>query len=77
MEIAPEHLIAGLRRASNENRTAETAVLALRLLGAAGPGGSARQAVVVAVEALNRVGLEMDARAIALESAIAGIGSGS
>lgn len=77
VEIAPEHLIAGLRRASNENRTAETAVLALRLLGAAGPGGSARQAVVVAVEALNRVGLEMDARAIALESAIAGIGSGS
>ncbi|MEQ8710010.1 MAG: hypothetical protein RIC36_13540 [Rhodospirillales bacterium] len=77
VEMAPEHLIAGLRRAADQQRTAEVAVLALRLLGTAGPGGSARQAVVVAVEALQQIGLEADARAIALESAIAGVGSGS
>jgi hypothetical protein len=76
VEIAPPHIVAALRRAARDGHVAEVAVLALKLLGEHGPAGSSGQAVVVAAEALASVGLEQDARAIALEAAVAGIGAG-
>lgn len=76
-EVAPQHLAAAIRRAAENRRVAETVVLALRLLADHGPSGSPGQSVVLAVDALVSTGLADDARAIALEAAIAGIGSES
>ncbi|MEQ9326193.1 MAG: hypothetical protein RJQ21_02735, partial [Rhodospirillales bacterium] len=76
-EVAPQHLAAAIRRAAENRRVAEAVVLALRLLADHGPGGSPGQSVVLAVDALASTGLADDARAIALEAAIAGIGSES
>jgi hypothetical protein len=60
----------GLRAASAEQRRGETALFALHLLGGA-PGEAYPEAVVESLRALRAVGLDREARGIAVASAIA------
>jgi hypothetical protein len=61
-------VVDGLRAASLRGRVGETVLFALIALGEAGPRGVDPAALVDAVKALNRVGLDNDASAIAAEA---------
>jgi hypothetical protein len=60
-----------LRNAAAARRTGETVLFALIALGDRGPGLSDPGALSEALAALSRIGLEADARALAIEAAIA------
>ncbi len=64
-------LLYALDEASESRRTGETVLLSLIVLGADGPGESHAYALSVALTALGRVGLETEARALAIEAALA------
>ncbi|MBI1239978.1 MAG: hypothetical protein GC199_11630 [Alphaproteobacteria bacterium] len=64
-------VMTGLPAASSENRVGETALYALAGLGQLGPAASHPQTIATVVRALKLVGLEADARAIALEALLA------
>ncbi len=70
--IAPNAaLLYALDEASESRRIGETVLLALIVLGAEGPGESHAYALSAALTALTRVGLETEARALAIEAALA------
>jgi hypothetical protein len=70
--IAPSAaLLYALDEASESRRIGETVLLSLIVLGAEGPGESHAFALSAALTALNRVGLETEARALAIEAALA------
>ena len=70
--IAPNAaLLYALDDASESRRIGETVLLALIVLGAEGPGESHAYALSAALTALTRVGLETEARALAIEAALA------
>ncbi len=70
--IAPNAaLLYALDEASESRRIGETVLLALIVLGAEGPGESHAYALSAALTALTRVGLEAEARALAIEAALA------
>jgi len=70
--IAPNAaLLYALDEASESRRIGETVLLSLIVLGAEGPGGSHAYALSAALTALTRVGLETEARALAIEAALA------
>ncbi len=60
-----------LRNAASARRVGETVLFALIALGDRGPGSSDPGALAEALTALRRIGLEEDARALAIEAAIA------
>ena len=64
-------LIYALSEASQFGRLGETVLLALLALGADGPGASHPLVLHEALAALSRVGLESDARRLAIEAAVA------
>ncbi len=64
-------LIYALEEASESRRLGETVLLSLIVLGEAGPGGSHAVALSTVLAALSRVGLEKEARALAIEAALA------
>lgn len=64
-------LLYALEEASESRRTGETVLLALIVLGENGPGESHAYALSAALAALSRVGLETEARALAIEAALA------
>ena len=64
-------LLYALDEASESRRIGETVLLSLIVLGADGPGESHAYALSVALAALGRVGLETEARALAIEAALA------
>jgi hypothetical protein len=65
-------LLYALSEASEFGRLGETVLLALVALGEAGPGGSDPLVLHEVVAALARVGLEDEARMLAIEAAVAG-----
>jgi hypothetical protein len=65
---------AALADAAARGRSGETALRALVLLGAAGPGGAPGPDVAAAVAALRAAGLSDDARAVAAEAILARLG---
>ena len=67
----PPALVHGLRVAADEGRLGETVLLALLLLGDGGPAVAGHGAVGPVVAGLVSVGLEEEARALALEAALA------
>ena len=70
--IAPNAaLLYALDEASESRRIGETVLLSLIVLGAEGPGGSHAYALSAALTALGRIGLETEARALAIEAALA------
>jgi hypothetical protein len=70
--MAPETaLVYALDQASAAGRPGETVLLSLLLLGESGPGKSAPTALAEVLDALMAVGLEREARALALEAAVA------
>ncbi len=70
--IAPNAaLLYALDEASESRRIGETVLLSLIVLGAEGPGESHGFALSAALTALTRVGLETEARALAIEAALA------
>jgi hypothetical protein len=70
--MAPETaLVYALDQASAAGQPGETVLLALLLLGESGPGKSAPTALARVLDALMTVGLEREARALALEAAVA------
>jgi hypothetical protein len=70
-QAAPDAaLMLALSEASETGRLGETVLLALLALGEAGPGGSHSLAFYEALAALNRVGLETEARMLAIEAAL-------
>jgi hypothetical protein len=70
--IAPNAaLLYALDEASESRRIGETVLLSLIVLGAEGPGESHAYALSAALTALMRVGLETEARALAIEAALA------
>lgn len=70
--IAPNAaLLYALDEASESRRIGETVLLSLIVLGAEGPGESHAYALSAALTALGRVGLETEARALAIEAALA------
>jgi hypothetical protein len=70
--IAPNAaLLYALDEASESRRIGETVLLSLIVLGAEGPGGSHAFALSAALTALGRIGLETEARALAIEAALA------
>ena len=70
-EIPNPALRHALDAAAREKRVGETVTLALIVLGSKGTAGAGLQAVTTAVSALHTVGLTKEARALALEAAIA------
>ncbi len=64
-------LLRGLRQAAETKRTGETVLLALITLGAGGPETASPATLAQVIFALQAVGLEMDARAVALEAMLA------
>lgn len=64
-------LLYALQEASESQRVGETVLLALVVLGTAGPADSHVLALSSAIAALSRVGLEKEARALAIEAALA------
>jgi len=70
--IAPNAaLLYALDEASESRRIGETVLLSLIVLGAEGPGESHGFALSAALTALVRIGLETEARALAIEAALA------
>ncbi len=70
--IAPNAaLLYALDEASESRRIGETVLLSLIVLGAEGPGESHAYALSAALTALTRVGLETEARTLAIEAALA------
>ena len=70
--IAPNAaLLYALNEASESRRIGETVLLSLIVLGADGPGESHAFALSAALTALGRVGLETEARTLAIEAALA------
>lgn len=70
--IAPNAaLLYALNEASESRRIGETVLLSLIVLGAEGPGGSHAFALSAALTALGRVGLDTEARSLAIEAALA------
>jgi hypothetical protein len=61
----------GLAQASADERTGATVALALIALGEEGPAGVHSAALGAVITALRRIGLESEARALALEAALA------
>lgn len=61
----------GLRAATNEARLGETVTYALLTLGEGGPGAASALTLDTVVRALRAVGLEREARALALEAVLA------
>ena len=64
-------LLYALEHAGDMRRTGETVLLALLALGPAGPGDSHPVAFNKALQALRQVGLEREARSLAIEAALA------
>jgi hypothetical protein len=64
-------LLYALQDASESQRVGETVLLVLVVLGTAGPADSHVMALSGAIAALNRLGFEQDARALAIEAALA------
>lgn len=64
-------LLYALEEASEGRRVGETVLLSLIVLGEDGPGQSHTLALGSVLEALTRVGLEREARALAIEAALA------
>lgn len=64
-------LLYALRDASESRRIGETVLLALVVLGTAGPADSHVLALSSAIAALNRLGMGQEARALAIEAALA------
>ncbi|MHA1600485.1 MAG: hypothetical protein ACTSW2_06640 [Alphaproteobacteria bacterium] len=64
-------LLYALQDASESQRIGETVLLAIVVLGTSGPADSHVMALSSAIAALNRVGLEQEARALAIEAALA------
>ncbi len=64
-------LLYALQEASESQRVGETVLLTLVVLGAAGPADSHILALRSAIAALNRLGLGQEARALAIEAALA------
>jgi hypothetical protein len=62
----------GLRDAARAGQRGETVALAMLALGDAGPAGASALTLGLVVRALRAVGLDDDARAIALEALIEG-----
>ncbi len=70
--VAPSAaLLYALDEASESRRIGETVLLSLIVLGSEGPGESHAFALSAALTALTRVGLETEARALAIEAALA------
>ena len=65
-------LIYALDHVAREGRRAETVALALQAIGPGGPAAASPLALGVVASALSRVGLEGDARALAVEAACGG-----
>jgi len=64
-------LLYALQEASESQRMGETVLLTLVVLGTAGPADSHVLALSASIAALRRVGLEQEARALAIEAALA------
>ena len=64
-------LLYALQDASESQRVGETVLLTVVVLGAAGPADSHILALRSAIAALNRLGFEQEARALAIEAALA------
>ncbi len=64
-------LLYALQEASESQRIGETVLLTLVVLGTAGPADSHVLALSATIAALRRVGLEQEARALAIEAALA------
>ena len=64
-------LFYALQDASESQRVGETVLLTLVVLGTAGPAESHVMALSWSIAALNRIGLEHEARALAIEAALA------
>jgi len=64
-------LWTGLHEAAIAGRTAESALLAVHLLGAEGAAGASPYALLAVLDGLRAVGFEETARRLALEAAIA------
>ena len=63
--------LQALRGAAAAGRRGETVLLALLNLGPAGPAAAHPLVLVEVASALNRIGLEADARQVALEAVLA------
>jgi hypothetical protein len=71
-ERAPSPVaLRGLQRAAEANRRGETVLYAALVLGRDGPAGLDPAALGTVIPSLRKVGLENDARALALEAALA------
>ncbi|MEE8505132.1 MAG: antifreeze protein, partial [Kiloniellales bacterium] len=64
-------LLYALEEASESQRIGETVLLALVVLGEDGPGKSHTIALSAVLSALGRIGLEQEARNLAIEAALA------
>ena len=64
-------LLYALEDASEAHRVGETVLLSLIALGDGGPAGSHTVTLTKVLSALDRVGLETEARALAIEAAVA------
>ena len=60
-----------MRAATNESRLGETVTYALLALGDGGPGAASALTLDTVVRALRAMGLEREARALALEAVLA------
>jgi hypothetical protein len=69
--LPPLPVWRGLVAAGDAGRLGETVLLSLVVLGDGGPGGANPAALVDVLKALEKVGLQRDARALALEALIA------
>ncbi len=71
-EVLPDAaMLYALREASETRRLGETVLLSLLILGETGPAQSHPMALNSVLAALKRVGLEPEARALAIEAAVA------
>lgn len=70
-KVPPEALLNQLQTAGAKNAIGETVMLALDAIGQAGPGGVHPRASSQAVSSLRAVGLESEARRLALEALMA------
>lgn len=68
--MPPLSVWRGLNAAAEANRLGETVLLSLVILGDAGPGKANPAVLADVLKALSMVGLEQDARALALEALI-------
>ncbi len=70
-EVPDASMLFALEGASGSGRLGETVLLSLLVLGKAGPGGSHLLALERVLTALSNVGLEREARLLAIEAALA------